>query len=203
MKMQVLDIQNGKQSSLDVADGFFAREYNAPLVHQVVNAHLSNARSGSKGFKNRSNVRGGGSKPWRQKGSGRARSGTASSPIWRGGGVTFAPKTNHRQKINKKMYQAALGVIFSQLNRQGQLKVIKDFSFKTPKTKETLVFLKKVDVDDVLIIGADFDENIYLSTRNLYHVGVCDVADMDPISLIGYRNIVITESALKQINGAI
>lgn len=199
MKVDILDIDSKKTAKLEILDSVFAREYNASLVNQVVNAYLANSRAGSKAFKNRAAVSGGGKKPWAQKGSGRARAGTTRSPIWRSGGVTFSPRTNFAQKVNKKMHKAGMAVILSQLQRQGQLKIVKDFLFETPKTKETVGFLKKVELDDVLIIGNDLNDNFYLSTRNLYHVGVSEVAVIDPVSLIGYKNIILTESALKQI----
>jgi large subunit ribosomal protein L4 len=201
MKIDILDIDTKGTTKVEVSDGIFAREYNASLVNQVVNAYLANGRAGSKGFKNRSAVSGGGKKPWAQKGSGRARAGTTRSPIWRSGGVTFAPRTNFTQKVNKKMHKVAMAVILSQLQRQGELKIVKDFSFETPKTKETINFLKKVELDDVLIVGENLNDNFYLSTRNLYHVGVCEVLGVDPLSLIGYKNVVLTESALKQLEG--
>ncbi|SFV54142.1 LSU ribosomal protein L4p (L1e) [hydrothermal vent metagenome] len=199
MKLEVLNIKDNKGSSIEVADKFINREYNASLVNQVVNAYMANARAGAKKVKSRSEVSGGGKKPWAQKGSGRARAGTTRSPIWRSGGVTFTPRTNYSQKVNKKMYKAAMSVIFSQLQRDGRLKIVNDFSFETPKTKESVSFLKKLNLDDVLIVGVDLNDNFYLSTRNLYHVGVCEVNDMDPVSLIGYKNVVITESALREV----
>ena len=201
MKIDILDIDSKAKSEVEVLDSVFARDYNSSLVNQVVNAYLANNRAGSKAFKNRAAVSGGGKKPWAQKGSGRARAGTIRSPIWRSGGVTFAPRTNFSQKVNKKMYKVAMSVILSQLQRQGELSIVKDFSFETPKTKETISFLKKVVLDDVLIIGHDLNDNFYLSTRNLYHVGVSEAAAIDPVSLIGYKNVVLMESALKQIEG--
>lgn len=200
MKLNILNISTNKSTSAEVADAIFAREFNQSLVHQVTTAYMAAGRQGSKAQKNRSAVRGGGKKPWNQKGTGRARAGTSRSPIWRSGGVTFAaqPKS-YAQKVNKKMYKGAISVIFSQLVRSKRLRVVDSFGVKEAKTKHITALLKTLKVKDALLMTHEFDENLYLSARNLYHVGVCDTQSIDPVSLIGYENVVVTEAALKKI----
>ncbi len=200
MKLKVLNISTNKSSTIEVADTIFARDFNQSLVHQVTTAYMSGSRQGSKAQKNRSAVSGGGKRPWAQKGTGHARAGTTRGPIWRSGGVTFAatPK-NYAQKVNKKMYKGAISVIFSELARSERLKIVKGFDIKEPKTKNISALLKALNVKDVLLMTDELDENLYLSSRNLYHVGVCDTQSIDPVSLIGYDNVVVTEAALKKI----
>jgi large subunit ribosomal protein L4 len=200
MKLKVLNISTNESTTTEVADAIFAREYNKSLVHQITMAYMAGGRQGSKAQKNRSAVSGGGKKPWNQKGTGRARAGTSRGPIWRSGGVTFAaqPKS-YAQKVNKKMYKGAISVIFSELARTERLKVVSEFDVKTAKTKNISAILKALDVKDALLMTDELDENLYLSSRNLYHVGVCDTHSIDPVSLIGYKNVVITEAALKKI----
>ncbi len=200
MKLKVLNISTNKSSSLEVSDSIFARDFNESLVHQVTTAYMATGRQGSKAQKNRSAVSGGGKKPWAQKGTGRARAGTSRGPIWRSGGVTFAaqPKS-YAQKVNKKMYKGAISVIFSELARSERLKVVKEFDVKEAKTKNVTSLLKALDVNDALLMTDELDENLYLSSRNLYHVGVCDTQSIDPVSLIGYENVVMTEAALKKV----
>ncbi|KAA0446078.1 MAG: 50S ribosomal protein L4 [Candidatus Thioglobus sp.] len=200
MKLKVLNIATNKSTSAEVADKVFAREYNKSLVHQVTTAYMATGRSGSKAQKNRSAVSGGGKKPWAQKGTGRARAGTSRGPIWRSGGVTFAAQPrSFAQKVNKKMYKGAISIIFSELARTERLKVVKEFGVNEAKTKNITALLKTLDVKDALLMTDELDENLYLSSRNLYHVGVCDTQSIDPVSLIGYENVVITEAALKKI----
>ena len=192
----------GKKSAdaVTVSDAAFGREFNESLVHQVVVAYLAGARAGTRAQKNRSDVRGGGRKPWRQKGTGRARSGTITSPIWRKGGVTFAARPqDHSQKVNKKMYRGAIRSIFSELVRQDRLIVVESISVDAPKTRELLTKLKDLDLDDVLIITDKVEENLYLAARNLHKVDVRDVAAVDPVSLIGFSKVLVTVEALKQI----
>ncbi len=200
MKLKVLNISTNKSSTIEVADTIFARDFNQSLLHQVTTAYMSGSRQGSKAQKNRSAVSGGGKRPWAQKGTGHARAGTTRGPIWRSGGVTFAatPKS-YAQKVNKKMYKGAISVIFSELARSERLKIVKGFDIKEPKTKNISVLLKALNVKDVLLMTDELDENLYLSSRNLYHVGVCDTQSIDPVSLIGYDNVVVTEAALKKI----
>ncbi len=176
--------------SVELSEVAFGREYNEALVHQVVTAHLAGARQGSKAQKSRSEAQGGGRKPWRQKGTGRARAGTIRSPIWRGGGRTFAAKPqDHSQKVNRKMYRGALRCIMSELIRQERLIALKSFSVDTPKTKALLDQLKPLQLTNVLIVTEEVDENLYLSSRNLRNVDVRDVAGIDPVSLISHERV--------------
>ena len=188
------------QSALEVSDATFGREFNEALVHQVVVAYAAGARQGTRAQKNRSDVRGGGKKPWRQKGTGRARSGTIRSPIWVGGGVTFAARPqDHSQKVNKKMYRGAVKSILSELVRQDRLIVVENFSVEAPKTKELKAKLNDMDLKDVLIITEELDENLFLAARNLYKVDVRDVQGIDPVSLIAFDKVLVTANAVKKI----
>ncbi len=200
MKLKVLNISTNKSSSAEVADSVFARDFNQSLVHQVTTAYMAGGRQGSKAQKSRSTANGGGKKPWKQKGTGRARAGTSRSPIWRSGGVTFAAQPrSYAQKVNKKMYKGAISVIFSELVRSKRLKVVNDFGVADAKTKNITALLKTLKLKDALLMTDELNENLYLSSRNLYHVGVCDTQSIDPVSLIGYENVVVTEAALKKI----
>jgi large subunit ribosomal protein L4 len=186
--------------SVDVAESAFGADFNEPLVHQVVTAFLAGGRAGTKAQKTRSEVRGGGIKPWRQKGTGRARAGTIRSPIWVGGGRTFAAKPrDHSQKVNKKMYKSALRSILSELIRQDRLVVTDSIEMKAPKTKELAARLKKLDLDNVLIVNEAFDEKVFLSARNLANVGICDAASVDPVVLMRFEKVLMTLPALKMI----
>lgn len=186
--------------TVDVAESAFGAEYNEPLVHQVVTAYLAGGRAGTKAQKNRSQVSGGGAKPWRQKGTGRARAGTIRSPIWVGGGRTFAAKPrDHSQKVNKKMYRAALRSICSELVRQDRLIITDSITMKAPKTKELAGKLKKLGLDNVLIVNEAFDEKVFLSARNLPDVGICDAAAIDPVVLMRFEKVLMTLPALKLI----
>jgi large subunit ribosomal protein L4 len=186
--------------SVDVADAAFGADFNEALVHQVVTAHLAGARAGTKAQKNRSAVRGGGAKPWRQKGTGRARAGTIRSPIWVGGGRAFAAQPrNHSQKVNKKMYRAALRSVMSELVRQDRLVVVKDLAIEAPKTRLLAGKLKEFELDDVLILNEAFDENMFLAARNLPNVGICDAQSIDPVVLIRFEKVLVTLPALKII----
>ena len=176
--------------TVDVADTAFGADFNEPLVHQVVTAFLSGARAGTKSQKNRAAVRGGGTKPWRQKGTGRARAGTIRSPIW--------PR-DYSQKVNKKMYKAALRSVFSELVRQDRLVVTDAIEMKAPKTKELAGMLKKMDLDNVLIVNEAFDEKVFLSARNLPNVGICDAGSIDPVVLMRFEKVLVTVPALKLI----
>jgi large subunit ribosomal protein L4 len=169
------------------------------LVHQAVVAYMAGARQGTKAQLTRAEVSGGGKKPWRQKGTGRARAGTIRSPIWRGGGATFAAKPrDHEQKLNKKMYRAALQCILSELNRQDRLIVVESFDIEAPKTKALVQKLAQYNLTDVLIITEEISENLFLASRNLYKVGVSDAQGVDPVSLIGFDKVVVTVPALKK-----
>ena len=186
--------------SVDVAETTFGADFNEALVHQVVTAYLAGGRAGTKAQKNRAAVRGGGAKPWRQKGTGRARAGTIRSPIWVGGGRTFAAKPrDHEQKVNKKMYRAALRSVLSELVRQDRLVVVKELELEAPKTNLMATKLKELDLDSVLILNEAFDEKIYLAARNLPNVGICDAASIDPVVLIRFEKVLVTLPALKLI----
>ena len=186
--------------SVDVADSAFAVDFNEPLIHQVVSAFLAGGRAGTKAQKNRAQVRGGGAKPWRQKGTGRARAGTIRSPIWTGGGRTFAASPrDYSQKVNRKMYRAALRSLLSELVRQDRLVVTESIEMKAPKTKEMAALLKANGVDNVLIVNEAFDEKVFLSARNLPNVGICDAASIDPVVLMRFEKVLITLPALKLI----
>ena len=186
--------------SVDVADSAFGAAFNEALVHQVVTAYLAGARAGTKAQKNRSAVRGGGTKPWRQKGTGRARAGTIRSPIWVGGGRAFAAQPrNYDQKVNKKMYRAALRSVLSELVRQDRLVVVESIELEAPKTKLLAGKIKELGLDDVLILNEGFDETLFLAARNLPNVGVCDVASIDPVVLIRFEKVLVTLPALKLI----
>ncbi len=190
----------GNADAMTVSDTTFGREFNESLVHQVVVAYLAGARAGTRAQKTRSEVRGGGRKPWRQKGTGRARSGTINSPIWRSGGVTFAAKPqDHSQKVNKKMYRGAIRSILSELVRQERLIVVESFSVEAPKTRELLNKLRDLELNEALIITDSVEENLYLAARNLHKVDVRDVAAVDPVSLIGFDKVLITVKAVKQL----
>lgn len=188
------------QSALEVNPTIFGRDFNEALVHQVVVAYAAGARQGSVQQKTRSEVSGGGKKPWRQKGTGRARAGTIRSPIWRSGGVTFAARPqDHSQKVNKKMYRGALRSILSELVRQERLVVVEKFGVEAPKTKELVGKLKELEMNDVLIITEEVDENLFLAARNLYKVDARDVAAIDPVSLVAFDKVLITAAAVKQL----
>ncbi|MDB1122332.1 50S ribosomal protein L4 [Vibrio algarum] len=186
--------------ALTVSETTFGREFNEALVHQVVVAFAAGARQGTRAQKTRSEVSGGGAKPWRQKGTGRARAGTIRSPIWRTGGVTFAAKPqDHSQKVNKKMYRGAMKSILSELVRQERLIVVDNFSVEAPKTKELVAKLKELELNDVLIVTGEVDENLFLAARNLYKVDARDVTALDPVSLIAFDKVLITAEAVKQV----
>lgn len=190
----------GADGSIQVSEAAFGAEFNESLVHQVVTAYLSGGRQGTKAQKTRAEVAGGGKKPWRQKGTGRARSGTATSPIWRKGGVTFAARPqDHSQKVNKKMYRAAMRSIFSELARQERLVAVEDLGIEAPKTKLLLTKLKELNLEKVLIVTSELDANLYLAARNLPHVQVLEARSLDPVSLIAYENVLVTVPALRQI----
>lgn len=185
--------------AIEVSERTFGGEFNETLVHQAVVAYMAGGRQGTRAQKTRSEVSGGGKKPWRQKGTGRARAGTIRSPIWRSGGTTFAAKPqDHSQKLNKKMYRAALRSILSELVRQDRLVVVPEFAVEAPKTKALLGKLNGLGLSDVLIISDDVDQNLYLAARNLPYVDVRDVQGSDPVSLIAYDKVLVTVSAIKK-----
>ncbi len=190
----------GKKSKIEVSQRAFGMDFNGDLVHQAVTAFLSGGRQGTKGQKNRSAVSGGGKKPFRQKGTGRARAGTTRGPLWRGGGVTFAAQQQeHFKKLNKKMYQSALRSVMSELARQERLIVVKDFSIKAPKTKELVAKLADFEMSDGLIVTSKLTDDLILASRNLRKVEVCEPFNMDLVSLIGSSKVLITVDAVKRI----
>ena len=188
----------GKNSKVDLADSSFGVAFNEQLVHQVVTAYLAGARAGTKAQKTRSQVRGGGAKPWRQKGTGRARAGTIRSPIWTGGGRAFAARPrDFSQKVNRKMYRGAMRSVLSELIRQERLLLTEKFGVSAPKTKELKTKLDELQVKNVLIVVEGFDENLCLAARNLVHVDVLEADTVDPVSLVGHENVVMTVAAAK------
>jgi large subunit ribosomal protein L4 len=195
---------SGSGGSVEVSEAAFGREFNEALVHQVVVAHMAAGRQGTRAQKTRAEVSGGGRKPWRQKGTGRARAGSIRSPIWRGGGVTFAARPqDHSQKVNRKMYRGALQCILSELIRQERLVVCDSFAVEGPKTRALLSQLKDLDLKNVLIVADEVDENLYLASRNLKDVDVRDVSGIDPVSLISHDKVLVTVAALKKLEEAL
>lgn len=200
MDLKAIAGSSGRGKTIKVSDAVFAADYNESLIHQVVTAFMAASRFGTKAQKTRSEVSGGGAKPFRQKGTGRARAGTSSSPIWRSGGVTFAAKPrNYEQKVNRKMYRGALRSILSELVRQERLIPVARFEIEAPKTKELAAILEKLEVSEVLIVTVNPDENLYLASRNLRNVYVCDVNEVDPASLIGFAKVLITADAIEKL----
>ena len=198
MKIELLS--NSKNKDISISNEVFSKEFNESLIHQAVVSFMAAARQGSAKQKNRSEVRGGGKKPYRQKGTGRARAGTIRSPLWRGGGVTFAARPrDFSKKINKKMYRAAIKSIFSELVRQNRLVAIEKPVLKKPKTKEIANFLKEFSLSKVLIIIDELDMNLYLSARNIPNVDVITVKEINPVNLIKSHKVAVTSEALKQI----
>ena len=192
----------GKKSAgkVKVSDSIFAADYNEALIHQVVTAYMAGSRAGTKAQKTRAEVRGGGRKPWRQKGLGRARAGTIRSPIWRGGGVTFAAKLrDFSQKVNKKMYRGAMRSILSELARQDRLILIDDMVLENPKTKSFVEKLNELKLKEVLIITDEISENLYLASRNIPCVSIVDTLEINPYTLIGYEKIVMTKEAVQKV----
>jgi len=200
MKVQLMNA-TGTASELQVSDTVFAAPYNEPLVHQVVVAYQATGRQGTRKQKTRSEVRGGGKKPWRQKGTGQARAGTIRSPLWRGGGKVFpsSPDENFTHKVNRKMYRGALRSILSELLRQGRLVTVSKFNMDQPKTKTLAEKLKKLDTADVLIVTDTLDNNLALAARNLPDVDVRTVSQADPVSLVRHEKVIMTQGAVKKL----
>ena len=195
-----MELKQNNGSALNVSDDVFGVEYNENLIHQAVVAYQAGARQGTRGQKNRSAVSGGGAKPWRQKGTGRARAGTSRSPIWRGGGKTFPAVTqDFSQKMNRKAYRTAMRSILSELVRQDRLIVADDFTVAEPKTKQLVAKMNDMKIEDVLVVTHEFDENLALASRNLYHVGILEADEINPVSLIGFDKVIMTSEAVKQI----
>ena len=203
MSLQIPSAKSGGEA-LAVSDEVFGLEFNEPLVHQLVVAYQAAARSGTKAQKNRSDVSGGGAKPWKQKGSGRARAGTTRSPLWRTGGVTFAARNrNYEQKLNKKMYRAAMRSIFSELLRQGRLVVAQELTPAQPKTKFLVDKFKSIGFERGLVITDGMDMNLFLAARNLPHVYVCEAHSLSPVELVHSDKVVMTPEAAKKIEDAL
>ena len=201
MELKVIDAKGQVSGSLSVSDALFAREYNEALVHQLVNAYLANARSGNRAQKTRAEVKHSTKKPWRQKGTGRARSGMTSSPLWRKGGRAFPnkPDENFTQKVNRKMYRAGMATILSQLARDERLFAIEALTAETPKTKVFAEQVKNLGLEQVLFVTKQFDENVYLASRNLPNVLVLEAQQVDTYSLLRYKKVIITKDAVAQL----
>jgi len=204
MELKLLNDQGVQAATLQASDALFGRDYNEALIHQVVVAYMANARSGNRAQKGRSEIAKSTRKPWRQKGTGRARAGMASSPLWRGGGRIFpnSPEENFSQKLNRKMYRAGVASILSQLAREDRLAVVENFSIEAPKTKLLSQKLKGMGLDSVLVITDEFDENLFLSSRNLHRVLVLEVSEADPVSLVHYDKVIVTKGALAKMEEA-
>ncbi|MAC33352.1 MAG: 50S ribosomal protein L4 [Haliea sp.] len=199
MELNVVKPGNAQAGTVSVSEATFGREFNEDLVHQVVTAYLAGGRQGTRAQKTRSEVSGGGKKPWRQKGSGRARAGTIRSPLWRSGGVTFAARPqDHGQKVNRKMYRAAIRSIMSELARQDRLLVVEGVDVEAPKTKLLAQQLGEYGLESVLIVTSEVGENLYLAARNLHKVDVRDVEGVDPVSLIAHDKVMVTVDAVKK-----
>jgi len=195
-----LAIRNSDTGAVQVSDAVFGAEYKPGLIHQVVTAYLAGARAGTKAQKNRSAVSGGGAKPYRQKGTGRARAGTTRSPLWRSGGVTFAASPrDYSQKVNRKMYRGAVRSIVSELARQERLVVLPDWPLAAPKTKEVAQRLRELGVDDALILVESHEDPLFLAARNLPNVDVMTAAGVDPVSMIAFAHLIVTEAALRRL----
>lgn len=201
MELKLINEQGKAASTLQASDTLFGRDYNEALVHQIVVAYQANARAGNRAQKDRGEVSHTTKKPWRQKGTGRARAGMSSSPIWRGGGRIFPnrPDENFSQKVNRKMYRAGLAAILSQLAREDRLAVVENFSVESPKTKLLAEKIKGMGLESVLVITDSLDENLYLSSRNLHNILVLEVSETDPISLVRFKNVLLTKGAVAKM----
>lgn len=201
MELKLINDNGQQAATVQASDALFGRDYNEALVHQVVTAYQANARAGNRAQKDRSEVRHSTKKPWRQKGTGRARAGMTSSPLWRGGGRIFpnSPEENFSHKVNRKMYRAGIAAILSQLARENRLAVVENFSVDAPKTKLLAQKVKGMGFDSLLVITDELDENLYLSSRNLANVLVLQVHEADPWSLIRFKNVVVTKNAVAKM----
>lgn len=201
MNLTLINEQGENAATMPVSEKLFGRDFNEALVHQIVVAYQANARLATRAQKGRGDVRLSKKKPWRQKGTGRARAGQASSPLWRGGGKIFpaSPKDNFSQKVNRKMYRAGMASILSQLVREDRLKVVEDFTVEAPKTRLLAQKLKNLGLDEVLLVTDNIDENLYLSSRNLPNVLVLDVTEADPVALVHFKNVLITKQAVTRM----
>jgi large subunit ribosomal protein L4 len=201
MQLELLNEQGQAASKVDAPETVFGREYNEALVHQVVVAFQANARQGTRAQKDRAEVKHSTKKPFRQKGTGRARAGMTSSPLWRGGGRTFpnSPDENFTQKLNKKMYRAGMASIFSQLARDGRLAVVESLTVDSPKTKQLAAKFKAMNLESVMVIADEVDENLYLASRNLAHVLIVEPRYADPVSLVHYKKVLVTKGAIDKL----
>ncbi|UDG81854.1 50S ribosomal protein L4 [Candidatus Vallotia cooleyia] len=201
MELKLINAQGRESANVNASDIVFGREYNEALIHQIVIAYQANSRNSNRAQKDRAQVKHTTKKPWRQKGTGRARAGMSSSPLWRGGGRIFpsSPEENFRQKVNKKMFRAGICSILSQLAREGRLSVIEDMNIETPKTKMLADKFKAMKIESVLVITDTVDENLYLASRNLPHVAVIKPSDADPLSLIYFKKVLVTRAAVAKI----
>ncbi|WP_042302585.1 50S ribosomal protein L4 [Paraburkholderia kururiensis] len=201
MELKLLNANGQEGAAVNASDVVFGRDYNEALIHQIVVAYQANARSGNRAQKDRTDVKHTTKKPWRQKGTGRARAGMSSSPLWRGGGRIFpnSPEENFSHKVNKKMHRAGLCSIFSQLAREGRISVVEDLTLEAPKTKLLAEKFKAMGLESVLVITDTVDENLYLASRNLAHVAVVEPRYADPLSLIYFKKVLITKAAVAQI----
>ena len=203
MELKLIDEQGQPASTLAASDALFARDYNEALVHQVVTAYQANGRQGTRAQKSRGEINKSHKKPWKQKGTGRARAGQANSPLWRGGGRIFpsSPDENFTQKVNRKMYRAGIAAILSQLAREDRLAVVDGFSIEAPKTRLLSQKLKGMGLESVLVITEEIDENLFLSSRNLHHVLVLSVSEADPVSLVRFPKVLVTKGAIDKLKG--
>ena len=201
MQLELLNDQGQAASKVDAPETVFGREYNEDLVHQIVVAYRANGRQGTRAQKDREQVRHSTKKPFKQKGTGRARAGMTSSPLWRGGGRIFPnmPDENFTQKINKKMYRAGMASIFSQLAREGRLAVVDSFKVETPKTKQLAAKFKAMSLDNVLVIADEVDENLYLASRNLINILIVEPRYADPVSLVNFKKVLVTKGAMDKL----
>ena len=200
MQLVTKAMDGGDGREVEVADAAFGAEYNASLVHQVVSAFMAGTRSGTSAQKTRAEVRGGGAKPWRQKGTGRARAGSSRSPIWRGGGVTFAARPrSYAQKVNRKMYRGAMRSILSELLRQDRIHLVEEFAVSSPKTRELASKLEDLGLDDVLIVVEECGADLALASRNLHWVAVSEARDLNPVSLLAFSQILMTVAACRSM----
>jgi len=201
MQLELLNEQGQSSSKVDAPETVFGREYNEALIHQIVVAFQANARQGTRAQKDREQVKHSTKKPFRQKGTGRARAGMTSSPLWRGGGRIFpnSPEENFTQKINKKMYRAGMASIFSQLARDGRLAVVESMTVDSPKTKQLAARLKAMNLDSVLVIADEVDENLYLASRNLPNVLIVEPRYADPLSLVHFKKVLVTKGAMDKL----
>lgn len=199
-----MELKTNSKKSVKLADQVYGADYNEALVHQVVTAVLAGARAGTAQQKSRSDVRGGGAKPWRQKGTGRARAGTIRSPLWRSGGVTFAARPrDYSQKVNRKMYKGAMRAILSELARQDRLVVVDELAVEAPKTKLLVQALKAIDVNNAVLVTEDVTENLYLAARNIPNISLVDVSGCTPVTLLSQEKVVATVGALKKFEVAL